>query len=223
MTLIYMPSDGPDAWKRFLAKPDLHWATGYSARTLAHCWEEAAGIPPEIDALLAPVVGPSRLLLAIPEHKVPLPGGSRESQCDVFALIRARDQVIAMAVEGKVDEPFGPTVGEWLQGASGGKLQRLAYICEILGLPAQLDPGIRYQLLHRTASAVVEAQRFLTRSAAMVVHSFSPNNRWFEDYARFAALFGHEATVGRLSTASLPCGRRLHLGWASGDQRFRIF
>ena len=37
---IYVPSQGPEDWKRLLAKPELHWKTGYSAKTLAHCWEE---------------------------------------------------------------------------------------------------------------------------------------------------------------------------------------
>lgn len=72
-------------------------------------WEAAKGVPPEIAELLG---GSAELLLAIPEHKVSLPGGSRESQCDVFALVRTFGETMAIAVEAKVSEPFGPTVGE---------------------------------------------------------------------------------------------------------------
>ena len=82
MTRIYIPSPGPEAWKQFLAEPGKQWKTGYSARTLAQAWEAAEGLPPEITELF---VGAAEfqgekpgLLLAIPEHKVPLPGGQRE-------------------------------------------------------------------------------------------------------------------------------------------------
>ena len=221
MTRIYLPSVGPDAWQQLLAKPELHWATGYSARTLAHSWEAAAGLPPEIAQLLKSLGGEAELLLALPEHKTPLPGGRRESQSDVFALLRVAGQLVACTIEGKVDEPFGPTVEEWLVDASSGKQERLGYLAKLLGLSEPVAGDVRYQLFHRTASAVVEAQRFGASGAAMIVHSFSPDARWFEDYARFCALFGLTAKAGQLLTARLPDGKLLYLGWAGGDQRFR--
>ncbi|MFA7012304.1 MAG: hypothetical protein WC202_05045, partial [Desulfobacterales bacterium] len=48
----------------------------------------------------------------LPEHKVPLPGGSRSSQNDIWVLARSKGQLISIAVEGKVSETFGPTVQE---------------------------------------------------------------------------------------------------------------
>src|SRR3990170_385432 len=99
---------------------------GCSARTLAHCWEDAKGLPPEIDAVFG---GSAKLLLAIPEHKVPLPGGNRPSQTDLFALLRREDRTISCAIEGKVAEAFGPTLGDWLKDHSSGKAERLAHIC----------------------------------------------------------------------------------------------
>jgi Domain of unknown function (DUF6946) len=60
------------------------------------------------------------------------------------------------AVEGKVAEPFGPLVSEWLvadaQGPSPGKLERLAFLCERLSLNDDDCQSVRYQLLHRTVS-----------------------------------------------------------------------
>ena len=50
------------------------------------------------------------ILLAIPEHKVPLPGGSSSSQNDLFVLAKNHDHLISIAVEGKVSEHFGDTV-----------------------------------------------------------------------------------------------------------------
>src|SRR5690606_1009209 len=96
----------------------------------------------------------------IPEHKVPLAGGRGDSQNDVFALIRFDGQTSAVMIEGKVNEPFGPTVGEWFATPSEGKIGRMRHLCEVLGLSAEPPANIRYQLLHRTASALIEARRF---------------------------------------------------------------
>lgn len=137
-------------------------------------WEAAGGLPPEIASLLGP---DAELLLAIPEHKVELPGGRRPTQCDVFALARAGGEVIVVSVEAKVSEAFGPAVGDWLSPESPGKRERLAHICALLGLAGEPPAHIRYQLLHRTAAAVIEAERFNAARAAMIVQSFSQDHR----------------------------------------------
>ena len=221
MSKILMPSPGPDAWKQFLADPEKQWRTGYSARTLAHCWEAADGLPAEIVRLFAsnPALGGEEpeLLLAIPEHKVPQPGGRKESQNDVFALVRVGDRTVSVAVEGKVDEPFGPTVGDWFANPSDGKRERMAFLCEALRLTEPVPSEIHYQLLHRTASAIIEAQRFKTDAAAMVVHSFAPTRMWFDAFTKFVGLYGHQVEVGELVEVALPSGMPLFLGWACGD------
>lgn len=214
---IYVPSSGPSAWQEFLAEPDKHWRTGYSARALAYCWERAEGLPPEIASMFP---SPSELLLAFPEHKVPLPGGTRDSQNDVFALVRYGSDTAAVAIEGKVNEPFGPSLGEWFREPSDGKRTRLRHLCDVLGLVDTPPSHIRYQLLHRTASALIEAERFKTDEAAMIVHSFSPSKMWFADFAAFVALFGLIAETDTAFTTTLPNGARLRLGWASGNPEF---
>lgn len=217
---ILVPSSGPDDWQQFLAKPDLQWATGYSARTLAYAWEAANGLPPEIADLTSVAFGPGELLFAIPEHKTPLPGGRRESQSDVFALVRHQSGLATYTIEGKVDEPFGPTVGEWLVDASSGKRERLDFILDLLGI-AQCPDIIRYQLLHRTASALVEAERFGANLAGMIVHSFSPENHWRDEFHQFVKLIGGLAAEGEAIRFQVPSGKTLMLGWASGDQSYR--
>jgi len=219
MTKVLVPSNGPDDWKRFLAQPDLHWAIGYSARTLAHAWESSPELPPEIASLTEAAFGPGELLFAIPEHKTRLPGGRRESQSDVFLLVRHESALATYTIEGKVDEPFGPTVGEWLKDASAGKTERLRYICDLLGL-AEAPDDVHYQLLHRTASALVEAERFDAKLAGMIVHSFSPENRWREAFDRFVEVLGISSEDDALMT-TVPSGKKLMLGWASGSQEFR--
>ena len=224
MTRILIPSSGPDDWKQFLAKPDLHWATGYSAQTLAYAWEDSRGIPGEVGRLLEGALGKVEPLIIIPEHKTALPGGRRESQSDVFLLARhgagkEEGGTVACTIEGKVDEPFGPTVAQQMAEASNGKTERLAYLCERLGLPD--CPGeVHYQLLHRSVSALIEADRFAANRAAMIVHSFSPERRWFDAFARFVTLLGGEARADEAVMVKVP-GETLLLSWACGEQRFR--
>ena len=154
--MIYVPASGLDDWRKLLADPEKHWRPVYSAQATAQAWQIAGGLPPEVADILGPG---AELLLAIPEHKVPMPGRGRESQCDVFALAKAGGQIIAVAVEGKVAEPFGPTIGEWLAAPTREKTARISAICGMLGLRALPEPSLRYKLFHRTAAAVVEARR----------------------------------------------------------------
>jgi hypothetical protein len=223
MSKIVVPSMGAESWRVFLAEPERHWAIGYSARTLAHSWEAAkktaAGLPPEVERLLAQALGPVELLLAIPEHKTSLPGGGHASQSDVFALVRHGGGVASCTIEGKVNEPFGPTVGEWLVNASDGKRERLSFLAKTLRLPEPVPLEIRYQLLHRTAAALLEAERFGADHAAMVVQSFSPAAMWLSDFQAFVRLFGAETESNTAVVTSQP-GKALILGWATGDPAF---
>ncbi|TRD20784.1 DUF6946 family protein [Palleronia caenipelagi] len=216
MRRIFIPTTGAEDWQRLLADPEKHWKRGNSAMAAALSWEAADGLPAEISACLG---GSAQLLLAIPEHKVALPGGGRASQCDVFALAKRNDETIALAVEAKVDEPFGPTVGEWLKDASAGKQERIAHICALLGL-SDAPPALRYQLFHRTAAAILEAARFNSDRAAMIVHSFSQEHKWFVDFRAFAELLGMSLEPGQSDTLILPSGTPLTLGWAVGSAEF---
>jgi Domain of unknown function (DUF6946) len=160
------------------------------------------------------------MLFAIPEHKVSLPGGSRSSQNDLFVLAKGDDQVISIAVEGKVSEPFGDTVSKRLENPSLGRKNRLEFLCTELGLESDGVSNIRYQLLHRTVSAILEAKRFNASHALMLVHSFSLTDEWFEDYASFAALFGIDAKVNRIHSAPKIGDIQLYLGWVKGDSNY---
>lgn len=216
MSKVLVPSAGPGDWQRFLAKPELQWKRGYSARTLAHCWEAAAGLPPEVAQVMVDGFGQAQLLFAVPEHKTPLPGGQRESQSDILALVRHDRGLTTYTIEGKVEEAFGDTVSDWNRTPTAGKVERLGHLCALLGLNS-CPPDVRYQLLHRTAAALIEAERFDAGMAGMIVHSFSPERRWFEDFERFVDLLGGGAiNPGQAVVIDTPSGRPLLLGWACG-------
>lgn len=219
MSKFYIPTTFPEDWRHLLARPEKHWKQGYSAYALAYCWETER-FPIEVTQLLRPHFPDIELLLALPEHKTPLPGGRRASQTDLFVLAKAGGQLVAMTVEGKVAESFGPTVAGWLKKDTPGKQSRLNGLCDMLGLDTEQMSPIRYQLLHRTGAALIEARRFNAAAAVMLVHSFSPDNIWLEDYLTFLKLFGTEGGVNELSFLREIDGIKLYLGWAKGDQKY---
>jgi len=101
-----------------------------------------------------------------------------------------------------------------------GRRERFDYLCQRLRIE-DCPQSIHYQLLHRTVSALIEADRFCAVDAAMIVHSFSPEQRWFDAFSAFVSLLGGSQPSPGKATVIDGLERRLILGWASGDQRFR--
>lgn len=210
-----------EGWKAFLADPEKHWKDGRSAKMLAEAWESAVpNLPLELsDAFAGTPFETFDPVLAIPEYEVDLPGGRRSSQNDLFVLGRIDGELAVLVIEGKVDESFGPLLSEWLRSASPGKLRRLAFLQETLGVDEAPMDGLRYQLLHRTASPVIEATRLRARYAAMVVHSFSSIDSGLDDYRGFVSLLGGTGTKGRLERITGSDDPELWMGWISGDAK----
>jgi len=207
----YAPAKGISDWRK--AIPARHWKEGYSAYQIAHAWENAnPDLPPAVAALF---YGPVELLAAIPEHKTPLPGGRAPSRSDILAFIRIKNRVCAVTVEGKTGEGFNQTVGEWSNNASDNKVTRLKHITAKLGLAYPPAGELRYQLLHRTAAAVIEAKRFNADCAGMIVHSFSPQHESFGDFATFLNAFGIRAAKRDKIYKTDKPGMTLYFGWAS--------
>jgi hypothetical protein len=221
MSCIYKPTTGPNDWKQFLAKPDLHWKTGYSAKSMAHSWEESDGIPSEVHDILLDQWGlVPEPLVVIPEYEVGLPGGNTNSQNDAFVLCKLGEKTAVIMVEGKVNEPFGPVIDDWFKEPTPGQTERLQYLCAKLGMAFPPYGALRYQLFHRTVSALIEAERFNADFAIMLVHSFSQEHVWFDDYVAFAAQLGAQATRGKLNQTTTTAGPPLFLGWVTGDREY---
>ncbi len=218
MSRFFVTPDSPEGWREGLAR-ESHWRVGYSAHSLAYTWHPADGFPPAVAAVLTgSPLGPLELVTGIPEYKVALPGGDTASQTDLFVLARTADGArVAMAVEGKAEEAFGDaTVAAWRCEGSDGKKVRLKHLLAVLGL---VDDDrialLRYQLFHRTAAAVMEAERLHAPIAVMLVHSFSPTSRWYREFSEFAELLGVEGDDARqkLAHAGKHRGRDLYLSW----------
>ena len=219
MKRIHISTMGASDWRRLLADPETQWERTASAMELAVSWECAQsterGLPGEVAASLdrQVVLSGAQLLLAFPEHKVALKGRGKPSQSDVWALLLTDNGYLSTAVEGKAGEPFASTLGEWLKAASEGKHERLKSLCEILQITPDLAPELRYQLFHRTASALLEAERFRAPLALMLVQSFREDPISWSDYVAFCQLFGISAKRGEISEAHRSGPQRLFLGW----------
>ena len=162
------------------------------------------------------------LLFAFPEYKVPLPGGKRESQNDIYVIAKNNDNLISIMIEGKVSEPFDKTVLNWISNSGGnsGKHHRLDFLLNKLNLNQTQVQQIRYQFLHRTVSAIIEAQRIGAKNALMLVHSFSTKNEWFDDFGKFVKLFGLTAKINSIVGPYQTDGINIYFGWTKGDKYY---
>ena len=163
MKRIFVPTLTGTDWQRLLGKPKLHWKKGRSAMSAAACWEDShPNLPSEIAQVLNaardPALSGLELLVAFPEWEVNLPGGDTASQTDILALAQNKKGLVVLGVEAKVDEPFGPTLQKKKAGASEEQLDRIDYLEKELGRTVPFDNHIRYQLLHRTVSALLTAR-----------------------------------------------------------------
>ena len=225
MKRIFIPTrDGAD-WQHLLAKPTMHWKKGASAMTAAACWEDAhEGLPNEIGQLLSksgvPALQGLSLLAAMPEWEVKLPGGETTSNTDILALCRNELGLGVLAVEAKVLEDFGPLVGEKRISASENQQIRLDFLHRLLKVE-HFDDAIRYQLLHRTASALLTAIDFHAATAVMLVHAFdTPADRKI-DFTAFCQAMGASEVAPDLFMVPGFSTPSLYLAWCDGNNEYR--
>ena len=121
--MILVPATSLEDWKKLVTDRDEQWKPGSPANPLATSWHGLMKFPREISALFSgsDTTRGASLLLAIPEHQVPLAGGALASQTDLWLLARTPTGLLSVVVEGKVSESFGPSVGHWQAGETPGK------------------------------------------------------------------------------------------------------
>ncbi len=206
----------PEDTRPFLADPKRHWKKGYSAYELATSWIGAADIPAPVRDVLGtcPVSAQAKLITGFFERQTNLGTPGRPSQTDLLTHVWLPSGVGVIGVEGKCEESFGPIVREW--NTSPGRQARLAHLCAMLGLSIEVASSLRYQLIHRTAAALIEARAVKASSALMLVHSFSPRQTWFNDFADFSnAMSTPIGAKNRISAERTLSGVDIRLGWVS--------
>ncbi len=218
MLYVSKPVTEPTDIIPFLGKGEAHWRKGYSAYELAHSWVNAGGIPDSMRAVLdqAAEYRDARLIEGFFERETQLRSKGRPSQTDLLALINSPSGYAVLGIEGKVNETLGPLVSEWIAKPTTGKHERLRVLCSTLGLEPDAVGHLRYQLLHRTCAAIYEAQGYAVDRAAMLVHSFSAQHAWFEDFQAFVVALGLKVpSVNGISTTTDLEGISVRLGWVA--------
>lgn len=181
-------------------------------------WWQANALPPSIATILdqAPEWREAVLIDAFAERCTDLRDGQpRHTQSDLLAIIGLPERLAVLAIEAKVSEGFDKTVGEWRAEASPGKDMRLKKLCRLFDLDPTTVDKIRYQLLHRTAAAILEARRYRSGQAAMIVQSWSPLDEGFADFRAFFERIGlPNLQIDALSPSVLIDGVNFRTGWA---------
>jgi hypothetical protein len=214
---LHLPLVEPEDVIRHLGKQERHWKAGRSARALVQSWGGRDTFPDSIHSLLATHTRfrSAQLVDAFLERQVDLGTSGRPSQTDLLAIIGIGAEIAVMGVEAKAGEPFGKYVHEWNDG-SAGKRTRLRALCNTLGLTEESATPLRYQLLHRTVSTVIEAQRYRSRFAILIVQSFGDDEKSFGDFTRYINAVGLRGNFERgVLTEVRNCdGVDLFAGWA---------
>ncbi|MFC1526527.1 DUF6946 family protein, partial [Candidatus Latescibacterota bacterium] len=139
MDRIFLATTEIHDWMRFVNNPMMRWMRGRSACEGAVSWEDASratanGLPQEVSAALDTqnALTAADLLVALPQHRVPLDTQRSVSQCTVWAFLRTQGGHVSMVVEAKVRERFGSSIGQWLTQQSEAKTTRLGFLMDTL-------------------------------------------------------------------------------------------
>lgn len=201
-----------DDWVEVVTR--RHYKPGHSAYECAHKWKEVKSKLPE------PIAGilqksPQSILRDLEicqiqaEYAVYLDAHTSPSKNDLLLFCESQaGYKVVMAVEAKCDESFAQPIRDWLHTADSPnprsqrkmfneekqpverKLRRLAFLNEVLSQNFGSDSTIRYQLLHRFASAILTARQTFARAGVMLVEAFTQSDRNFKDFRDFCAVLG---------------------------------
>jgi hypothetical protein len=208
------PLENPEQARLLLRDPDLQWKRGRSAFETATAWISARAVPAKVLKVLSgvPEWSQAELVAGFFEHPTALDTQAAPSQTDILAVCGLANGLGILAVEGKAGESFGPLVGEWK--TSPGREARFAWACSMFGLEAGSCDALRWQLFHRTASAIIEAKRFRAKHAVMLVHDFSGSCSSAPDFLTFAERLGLAgAAPDAISAPKIIDGVSLRFGW----------
>ena len=161
-------------WEELVGEKD--WKVAHSAYELAQSWFRSDGLPGSVQEVLEghDEFGKIEFERAFVEYPVGLDTGKSPSMNDLMVYCRLKDDLSVIAVEGKANESFDVKVEVWCPSDSEGKLRRLRFLENVLRVESEgALNDCYYQLLHRTASAVLEASQMGSKVSMMMIHSFS--------------------------------------------------
>jgi len=224
MIMFFLGIKQIEDWKDLLISPK-HWKEGHSAKALANCWWEAKDFPEEIKIVFkkSKIFNNIELCVACPEFPIYLNTKKSPSHIDIFCLAKDDNtRCIVIVIEGKAGEPFDKSVGKWLRNRSkDGGGRRLRYLSKILGISLRRDPSIMYQLINKSAAAIIGAKQFHAAITLVIIHSFGNEAKGFDDFSKWVKMLNHK--VKPEPNEIYFCGKRseikLYLSWVNGDPK----
>lgn len=212
----------PGEWK-YVVGPDK-WRRQCSAFELAYKWHPARNFPPAVAHVLQAAGSPTILRnltvrYCLVEWPVFLDTDKAPSRTDLMVYARTKDKnAVIVGVEGKAREPFGPRVDAWVRGLSDGqptagvnpkpsRLRRLQFLNGVLGREVSADSKLRYQLLHRTGSVLMESRLQGAVAGLLIVHAFPGADGSWADFEKFTTLLDIKAVRGQLSEPAQFAGK----------------
>jgi hypothetical protein len=223
-----------DGWKSITRN---HENENRSAYLVGQRWLGSSGdFPPAIKSLMMASMRSLRPAFSVAEHITVLDTLTAPSRTDLMIYCRdGRSGKAVIALEGKVTETFDERIVYWIRDQresrsarsrqdllrleiNEGKQRRLKWLCNHLDVSLDDQSVIRYQLLHRTVDALLEAKHIGAHLAIMLVQAFAecPDN--WNDYAEFAGQMGFTSiapnSISEAKVLSAFPGISLHLGWA---------
>jgi hypothetical protein len=228
-------------WKGFAGEDN--WVPTRSAFEIAYAWHDAGGFPDDVIKALEQsgqeVLHKLRLEVAFVEKPVFLDTLVGPSMNDLMGYARnAAGDNIVVAVEAKTDETFGLPVVSWVKGdrlvpETGAanrpsRVRRLKFLSEQLGVSISDSSGLRYQLLHRATSAILEGALYGAVAVVVIIHSFGANEsdvtNW-ADFGQFLKALGSESipeknkVVGPLALNTDAKSAPLYFLWVTSKPR----
>ena len=208
-----------------------------SAYLVGQRWLGSSGdFPPAIKRLMTDSMLSLRPAFSVAEHITVLDTFVAPSRTDLMVYCRdGKNGRAVIALEGKVTEAFDEQIVYWIRDSrqtrsrqnlpdllalqiNQGKKRRLKWLSNHLGLSLDDQSVIRYQLLHRTVDALLEAKHIGANLAIMLVQAFAECSENWNDYAEFAKLMGFNSiapdSISEPKVLPAFPGISLHLGWA---------
>ena len=206
-----------------LEKGELQYKPGRSACELAKSWVNANGIPQSVERVLdgSTQFRCARLLRGWFERKTTMPARGRESQTDLLAICATTVSRAVLAIEGKVDEPLGEPVRDWLKsradlGDIDNRRQRLGGLCTNFGY----RPGRCRRATLSTSSPLLcrgirgaGARHGLCGDARL--HSFCRKHSWRSEFETFAHALGLKLEYGMTDSKTCRMVIALSLAWVA--------
>ena len=227
MKRIFVPSNGVGDWKPS-SEGAGETASSDATAALAACWEAADGALPKdvrylLDASLVLAFADARPIVMLQGYGSKPPGSGATVRTDLRVPAHGKAGLFVISVGGATGDGLGDFVSDRLHRGAPDELARIdAMQAELeLSLPLNACPmiSIKHRCLSLAAGAILAAKEFGAETALMLIHSFSDRSAGFEDFRRFASLFGVSVAPDTIARIPRTCPPDLYIGWCRSDPK----